>query len=130
MSSIHTHTRPQSLHDAWGGPGLEWAGRGRGGKQLGRRPAWGAPGAAPKGQLTLSQPLSRPDDLLARVLLGGAATSSSALSCLKFCLGPDRKQEVDSTDKKRQVDSERKAYSVFEVIMLFLNKEKTKRVWQ
>ena len=73
------------------------------GKQLGTRPALGSPRASPRGQLTLSQPLGRPDDLLARVVLGGAATSSSALSCLKFCLEPDRKQEVGSNDKKQEV---------------------------
>lgn len=36
----------------------------------------------------LSQPPSRPDALLARVALGGAAATTSVVSRLKLCLDP------------------------------------------
>lgn len=59
--------------------------------------------------LTLSQPLSRPEVLLARVALWGAAATTSDVSCLKLCLDPskDKKTEEDGNDSRAHLDHTR-----------------------
>lgn len=43
--------------------------------------------------LTLSEPLSRPDVLLARVTLAEGAVTPSDASCLYLCFGPGKEKQ-------------------------------------